>query len=258
MSSPEPVDKIAGVIFHGKPSVNAPKILLVEDDVDITDLSQVVWAFATRSHPDVGRGEFHYQPAVSDQLAVYLSPGEARSFLAGKVVYNCLLADIHPEGQATRQRELRKRLARTDPGTRPDQLDQVRVFPGTMSASIGTVRGRRVLLLASNPAVSRFWWSELIHALLQPGHPRAPGSASQLATPGRPAGLRPPPPANATTSSDAASTASSSSALSLPDSTKPRLPTEAWPTWPRCAIGRAEARVFGGRRRPDPLRHGTS
>lgn len=98
LGSHELIDRIAGVIFHGKPSVNAPKILVVEDDVDITDLSQVVWAFATRSHPDVDRGEFHYPPAVSDQLAVYLSPEESKTFSAGKVIYNCLLADLYPQG----------------------------------------------------------------------------------------------------------------------------------------------------------------
>ncbi|ACU72559.1 UbiD family decarboxylase [Catenulispora acidiphila DSM 44928] len=98
LSSTDLVQKIADIIFTGKPSVNAPKILLVEDDVDITDLEQVVWAFATRSHPDVNRGEFHFPPKVSDQLAVYLSPEEAHTFMAGKVIYNCLLADLFPEG----------------------------------------------------------------------------------------------------------------------------------------------------------------
>lgn len=99
LGSHELVDKVAEVIFTGKPSVNAPKILLVEDDVDITDLNQVVWAFATRSHPDVERGEFHYPHKVSDQLAVYLSPDEQHTFMAGKVIYNCLLADLYPEGK---------------------------------------------------------------------------------------------------------------------------------------------------------------
>ncbi|PPJ11154.1 hypothetical protein C5E44_25180 [Nocardia nova] len=99
LASHELIDRIAAVIFTGKTSVNAPKILVVEDDVDITALDEVVWAFATRSHPDVGRGEFHYPPAVSDQLAVYLSEEEAHSFKAGKVVYNCLLADLYPGGR---------------------------------------------------------------------------------------------------------------------------------------------------------------
>ncbi|MFJ9363811.1 UbiD family decarboxylase [Nocardia sp. NPDC101769] len=99
LGSHELVDQIAKIIFTGKPSVNAPKILVVEDDVDITNVDEVVWAFATRSHPDVERGEFHYPAAVSDQLAVYLSPEEAHSFMAGKVIYNCLLADHFPQGR---------------------------------------------------------------------------------------------------------------------------------------------------------------
>ncbi|MFI0895139.1 UbiD family decarboxylase [Streptomyces sp. NPDC020983] len=96
ITSSELIDRIADVIFTGKPSVNAPKILVVEDDIDITDLDEVVWAFATRSHPE--RGEFHYPHKLSMQLAVYLSPEESHTFMAGKVVHNCLLADLYPEG----------------------------------------------------------------------------------------------------------------------------------------------------------------
>lgn len=99
ISAPDLVQKVAEVVFTGKPSVNAPKILLVEDDVDITDLNDVVWAFATRSHPDTGRGEFHFPDKLSDQLAVYLSDEEAGTFTAGKVIYNCLLADLFPGGR---------------------------------------------------------------------------------------------------------------------------------------------------------------
>ena len=95
ISSGEFVDKIAEVVFTGKASVNAPKVLLVEDDVDITDLSEVVWAFATRSHPE--RGEHHFPKLPSDQLAIYLDEKEQHSFRAGKVIYNCLLADLFPE-----------------------------------------------------------------------------------------------------------------------------------------------------------------
>jgi UbiD family decarboxylase len=97
ISSAELIDKIADIIFAGKPSVNAPKILIVEDDVDITDLSDVAWAFATRSHPE--RGEFHFPHKLSMQLAVYLSPEESHTFMAGKVIYNCLLADLYPDGR---------------------------------------------------------------------------------------------------------------------------------------------------------------
>jgi 4-hydroxy-3-polyprenylbenzoate decarboxylase len=89
--------RIAGVLYSGKPGINAPKTLLVENDIDITDLGEVVWAFATRSHPE--RGEFHFPGQLSDQLAVYLDEQEAHSFRAGKVIHNCLLADRFPAGQ---------------------------------------------------------------------------------------------------------------------------------------------------------------
>jgi 4-hydroxy-3-polyprenylbenzoate decarboxylase len=88
--------RIAGVLFSGKPGINAPKTLLVENDIDITDLGEVVWAFATRSHPE--HGEFHFPGQLSDQLAVYLDEKEAHSFRAGKVIHNCLLADRFPAG----------------------------------------------------------------------------------------------------------------------------------------------------------------
>ncbi|WP_429416077.1 hypothetical protein [Nocardia sp. GAS34] len=76
--------------------MHAPKTLVVEDDVDITNLAEVVWAFATRSHPDIDRGEFHYPRKLTDPLAIYLSEDEQHGFSAGKVIYNCLLADLYP------------------------------------------------------------------------------------------------------------------------------------------------------------------
>lgn len=96
IDSGELARRIADVLYTGKPGINAPKTLLVEDDVDITDLSDVVWAFATRAHPE--HGEFHYPGLPSDQLAIYLDPDEAHSYRAGKVIHNCLLADRFPPG----------------------------------------------------------------------------------------------------------------------------------------------------------------
>jgi UbiD family decarboxylase len=90
-------ERIAGILFAGKPGINAPKTLLVENDIDITDLTEVVWAFATRAHPE--HGEFHFPCLPSDQLAIYLDETEAHSFLAGKVIHNCLLGDRFPAGQ---------------------------------------------------------------------------------------------------------------------------------------------------------------
>lgn len=92
----ELAQKIGEIVFGGKAGVGVPKILLVEDDVDITDVLQVVWAFATRTHPE--HGEIHFENEPDDALPVYLDDEERHTYRAGKVIYNCLLADRFPKG----------------------------------------------------------------------------------------------------------------------------------------------------------------
>ncbi len=89
--------KVGEAAFAGKAGYGAPKVLLVEDDIDITDITDVVWAFATRTHPEHGEVHFPAEPHV--QLSVYLSEAEQHSYRAGKVIYNCLLADLFPPDQ---------------------------------------------------------------------------------------------------------------------------------------------------------------
>ena len=93
--SAELAQRVGEVVFPGKAGFGVPKVLLVEDDIDITDINEVVWAFATRTHPE--HGEVHFPAEPSVQLSVYLSEAEAHSYRAGKVLYNCLLADLFPE-----------------------------------------------------------------------------------------------------------------------------------------------------------------
>jgi 4-hydroxy-3-polyprenylbenzoate decarboxylase len=87
----ELAQRVGEVVFSGKAGFGVPKILLVEDDVDITDVNQVVWAFATRTHPE--HGETHFPAMPTAALAVYLTEQEQHTYRAGKVIYNCLLAD---------------------------------------------------------------------------------------------------------------------------------------------------------------------
>ena len=87
--------KIGQVVFAGKAGFGVPKILLVEDDIDITDVNQVVWAFATRTHPE--HGETHFPAEATAALSIYLDEDEQHSYRAGKVIYNCLLADRFPK-----------------------------------------------------------------------------------------------------------------------------------------------------------------
>ncbi|MVU77485.1 UbiD family decarboxylase [Nocardia sp. ET3-3] len=97
VSSGDFAQRVGDVVFAGKAGFGVPKVLLVEDDVDITDVNQIVWAFATRAHPE--HGEVHFPAELTAALSVYLSEVEQHSYRAGKVVYNCLLADLFDESQ---------------------------------------------------------------------------------------------------------------------------------------------------------------
>lgn len=66
-------------------------MILVDDDIDITDIAQVVWAMATRYHP--GTGEHYFPQAPGIPLVPYLTPDEARAARGGKSITNCLLPD---------------------------------------------------------------------------------------------------------------------------------------------------------------------
>jgi UbiD family decarboxylase len=88
--------RVGEVAFAGKAGFGVAKILVVEDDVDITDVNQVVWAFATRAHPEHGEVRFPAEPFAN--LAVYLDEAERHSYRAAKVIHNCLLADRFLDG----------------------------------------------------------------------------------------------------------------------------------------------------------------
>jgi UbiD family decarboxylase len=40
------------IIFDSKPGVDIPKVILLDDDIDPSNLNKVTWAYATRCHPD--------------------------------------------------------------------------------------------------------------------------------------------------------------------------------------------------------------
>ena len=65
-----------------------PKILVMTDDVDAANTSEVVWAFATRCHP--GRGEVLFDKESTSPLVAFLGTDEKMAGKTTKVVYNCL------------------------------------------------------------------------------------------------------------------------------------------------------------------------
>jgi 4-hydroxy-3-polyprenylbenzoate decarboxylase len=87
-------ERVGDVVFHSKAGFGIPKILLIEDDIDVTDVRQVVWAFASRAHPS--HGEIYFNDEAQNILPVFLDPNEKFGFRVTKVIHNCLLADRYP------------------------------------------------------------------------------------------------------------------------------------------------------------------
>ncbi|MEU2669408.1 UbiD family decarboxylase [Streptomyces sp. NPDC007164] len=91
MNEKELADAVAEVLFGSHTGWLVPKVLLVADDIDITDIDQVVWAMATRHHP--GTGTYRYPQAPGIPMVPYLTPEEVRTGRGGKSVTSCLLPE---------------------------------------------------------------------------------------------------------------------------------------------------------------------
>jgi UbiD family decarboxylase len=95
LSSRDLARKIGDAVFGaGKLAFGIPKLLLIENDIDVADPHQVIWAFASRVHPE--HGEVHFKNEPQNILPIYLDAHEQLSYHATKVVYNCLIADRFP------------------------------------------------------------------------------------------------------------------------------------------------------------------
>lgn len=84
--------KIADVLFSSKAGMGTPKYIIVNDDIDITNLREVVWAFATRNHPG-SQGELILNDESTNPLVAFLDDAEKMSMHTTKVLYNCLPPD---------------------------------------------------------------------------------------------------------------------------------------------------------------------
>lgn len=80
--------EIGQTVFATKAGSYVPKVLVMDDDIDPSDINQVVWALATRHHPDK-------RIAMAGQtvlpLVAYLDAREKSEAVTTKVVYNCLM-----------------------------------------------------------------------------------------------------------------------------------------------------------------------
>ncbi|MBE5098517.1 UbiD family decarboxylase [Priestia aryabhattai] len=80
--------EIGEAVFATRAGSYIPKVIVLDDDINPSNINQVVWALATRHRPDK-------REAMVDQkvlpLVGYLDEKEKREALTTKVIYNCLL-----------------------------------------------------------------------------------------------------------------------------------------------------------------------
>jgi 4-hydroxy-3-polyprenylbenzoate decarboxylase len=100
----ELVGELGGALFRSRTGSFLPKVILVEDDVDPTNLDELVWAFATRNHPQ--RGQFLFLDRSMLPLVAFLDEDERKAGRCTKVIYDCLRPDGPPE-QAPRRSSFR-------------------------------------------------------------------------------------------------------------------------------------------------------
>ncbi|HEY0759228.1 MAG TPA: UbiD family decarboxylase [Acidisarcina sp.] len=85
-------ERIGHALFATKAGLGTPKYIIVNDDIDITNLNEVVWAFSTRNHPGP-QGELVFNNESTNPLVAFLDDAEKMSMHTTKVIYNCLPPD---------------------------------------------------------------------------------------------------------------------------------------------------------------------
>jgi UbiD family decarboxylase len=89
LRSSELCRRVADILFEKKGGMGTPKYIVVNDDIDITNTKEVVWAFATRNHPG-SQGELIYNDENTNPLVAYIDNAEKAALRTTKVIYNCL------------------------------------------------------------------------------------------------------------------------------------------------------------------------
>lgn len=99
------VRDLAERLFQSRAGSLIPKIFLVDEDIDPTNLDEVIWATATRCHPGHGPVLFRDQRVLP--LVAFLTPDERSTARGTKVIYNCLLPDGGRPDRAVRRSSFR-------------------------------------------------------------------------------------------------------------------------------------------------------
>jgi UbiD family decarboxylase len=76
------------ILFRSRTGSFIPKVILTGDDIDPANLEELVWAFATRNHPEKGQTLFPNENVLP--LVAFLTEEERQAKRGTKVIYNCL------------------------------------------------------------------------------------------------------------------------------------------------------------------------
>jgi 4-hydroxy-3-polyprenylbenzoate decarboxylase len=104
-SAEQLASELGDLLFRSRAGNLIPKILLADEDVDPTNLAEVVWAFATRCHPVKGQSVKPDQRVLP--LVAYLTPHERKAARGTKIIYHCLPPDAPSPEQAARRSSFR-------------------------------------------------------------------------------------------------------------------------------------------------------
>ncbi len=92
---PNIAKRIANAIWATKGGRSIPKIMVVDDDIDVTNMDEVFWAFCTRNHPD--KGIFKVTDTSAAPLLAFLSPDEKKNLTTANVLFDCTWPKDWPE-----------------------------------------------------------------------------------------------------------------------------------------------------------------
>jgi UbiD family decarboxylase len=81
--------EIAAVVLRPKVGFWVTRVLVADDDIDPTDLRDVLWCFATRCHPV--RGQVLFEDQLFTPLHINYAPDEFATLSGPKTAYDCLL-----------------------------------------------------------------------------------------------------------------------------------------------------------------------
>ncbi len=112
----ELLQTLKALLFQHAPSNWMGKVFVVNDDIDTSDIKDVVWAFATRCHP--------HNHIILDEvdvpiaMGVYYSAEEKAAKKVSKVVYDCLL----PPNQDPEQAQIPAKFVNNWPETMRERI----------------------------------------------------------------------------------------------------------------------------------------